>query len=252
MHASIQRCDQGPSEIRRSNPRLHMAAMLTAFGEFELSADMLSDVEERLVASHHTEWFAAVRAMRARLLFAHGENDRAECDAKAALALSTTRHPRLRLDGVGVLAELALRRGTWRRPLVLLGDVGPRLPRRSAGLGVTCGRRSISRKPRSAVTSARTLGRLPLRPRGGQPALARGFRRCHVVGALRVGGRRQIPERIVADVAVIARSNPELPTLTAADAHARGIFDRRPDLLRDAPALHRSPWHGRRPRRIWG
>lgn len=246
MHASIQRADQGPSEIRRSNPRLHMAAMLTAFGEFELSAEMLSDVEGRIVASHHTEWLAAVRATRTRLLFARGENDRAESDAKAALALSERLGtPLFASMALSVLAELALRAGDMASAARLLGDVRATPPPvgvlgwashmwaeihlKDAQVGPSRALELLA----DCLSDHAAANRLMLEDPAGAAWWVR--------SALAVGDR-DTAERIVANVAVIARSNPELPTLAAADAHSRGIFDGRPDLLRDATALHRSPW----------
>jgi ATP/maltotriose-dependent transcriptional regulator MalT len=246
MHASIQRADQGPSEVRRSNPRLHMAAMLTAFGEFELSAEMLSDVEERLVASQYNEWLSAVSAMRTRLLFARGENDRAECEAKAALALSERLGtPLFASMALSVLAELALRRGDLASAARLLEDVRA-VPPPVGVLGWASHMWAEIHLREAQVGASRALELLSgclsdhvatncllLEDTAGAAWWVR--------SALAVGDR-DTAERIVADVAAIARSNPELPTLTAADAHARGILERRPDLLRDAIARHRSPW----------
>lgn len=246
MHAAIQRADQGPSEVRRGYPRLHMVCMLTSLGEFELAAELLLDAEEQVDVLHHTEWRAAVPAVRARLLLARGESEEAETEAQRAIDLCDQMGtPVFAPMALGVLATVASRRGHVARAAHLLGDARATPP----PVGVlgwashTWARIQLERaqvgRPQalellsSYVSDDVAVNRLLLE----EPAGAAWW-----VRAALADGDRVTAERIVSSIEVIARSNPEVSILTAASMHARGAFDKRPDILRDASALYRSPW----------
>jgi DNA-binding CsgD family transcriptional regulator len=244
MRVAVQRADQGFAEGRQTNPRLHMAFMLNVLGGFEIALDMLTAAETQIRRSKQTEWLASVPAARARLMLNWGRTDEAAAEAHSAIHLCEELGTRpFASTAMNVLAMVALRNGDVEGAAALLNDVRAAPP--PAGIlgwaSHTWARIEIEE---AQVGSSRPLALLNSHL-ANQVAVNRLLLEDPCGGAWWVraalaAGDRTSAERVTARIEALALSNPEISTLSAEYQHARGLFDRRGDLLRNAAALHKS------------
>ncbi|WP_225846844.1 AAA family ATPase [Streptomyces sp. HPF1205] len=242
----------GSAGPRHIPPRLILAAMLTRMrrtGEAAAAVRLLAaDIE----ADGQAVLRAAPVILGASIALAQGALDAAT--AKATAGLAEARQAGMPLFsplGHHVLAEVGLRRGD----LTMAEDHVGRLAesaertyaqgdeaRALAAFGAwTAAQLAAARGDRAALDDAlRTVHRDPRALRrllAGEPAAA--------AWLVRVAIAAGEPERAAPAVRLavrLAADNADVPTLVAAAAHARGLFERDPAALRHAVEQHQDAW----------
>jgi ATP/maltotriose-dependent transcriptional regulator MalT len=244
MRVAVQRADQGAAEGRQTYPRLHMAFMLTVLGGFEVASEMLTIAETQIRRSKQAEWLASVPAAKARLMLSWGRIDEAAEEARHAMELCEEMGTRLFAStAMNVLAMVAFRNGDVEGAAALLNDARAAPPpigilgwashtwARIEVEEAQVGRSRALELLNSHLTNQVAVNRLLLEDPSGAAWWVR--------AALAVGDRASA-ERVTARIEALALSNPEISTLSAEYQQARGLFDRRGDLLKNAAALHKS------------
>jgi DNA-binding CsgD family transcriptional regulator len=220
-----------------------MAFMLTVLGGFEAALEMLATAEHQMQRAKHAEWLASVPATKARLMLTWGRIDEAADEARYALELcDELETPFFASAAMNVLAMVAFRKGDVERAAALLGDVrATPLPIGILGWAShTWGRVEIEEAQvgrsralhllNSHLTNQVAVNRLLLEDPSGAAWWVR---------ATLASGDRTAAERITTRIEAMALSNPEISTLSAEYQHARGLLNRRSDLLKSAAALHK-------------
>jgi DNA-binding CsgD family transcriptional regulator len=245
-HAAIQRADRGPSTGLRVHPRLLLADMLTALGDFDEADAALTSCSEEIELEGDSLWAAAPAIARSTLDLARGRLGDALAEASAALIASEEVGARgLARPAIRVQAWVAFRRGdlegTAAHVARLLAPAAPS----SESFGpedLLIEAHLVEARDGTACCLERCGGvfddltplkQLILRNPDAGPWLVR--------TALAVDDRRRA-EGVVACVESLAGDNPTFASLDTRAAHARGLLDRDVSALARAAANHRHPW----------
>jgi DNA-binding CsgD family transcriptional regulator len=233
----------------RSYPRLGLARMLTAVGEFDRAEAVIEECRDEIERSGDVLWSPAPSLARARLDLAAGRLDAAVVQAEAArseienlatpcftpMAELTLAEAALVGGDLGVASEHA-RRMRATVPPAPGGEISATsyvwLEARLLGLQEGCGpaleaagpiydgliddRRLLLDEPDAAVWLVRTA---------------------------QAGGDVRRAEQVVDLAEVLTVENPDVERLAATAAHSRGLLDGNPDRLVSAASGHRHPWN---------
>ena len=250
LRAAARRADRGPVGGRRVHPHLCLAAKLTALGEFVGADAAVTQGELATTATGDTVWASAPDVFRARLRLAGGRLDEAQAHAEAGLLQAEATGCRFFVPlALSVLAAVALQRGD-------MGDVARHLARCRAEPPST---RALFAPTIYAWVEAqvaavegdwkgalRALGKdgrdvAGLTPLLVEEAAAAAF----VVRTALAAGDRSRAQAVVACAQHLPThpgDGDTYPALIAAAEHARGLFERDPQILLRAAATHRHPW----------
>jgi DNA-binding CsgD family transcriptional regulator len=244
VRAAIERAGGGSAPPRRVHPRLALAAMLTALGEWHEAESAISDVAEEIASTHDAMWAAGPLAARARLRLAQGRLDDADADAARALDRCAASGTRLFAPGARVTrADVALLRGDvgaatrWLRR-----DERSAIPR--AGFG--CGMRGWTEaRLRAAcdgpVAAAQELDSVAADRSSGRRLLLEPGASAWFVRTALAAGDRSRAEAVTVGAELLATDNPSCGALVAAAAHVRALFDRDAATLSDVALRHVHP-----------
>jgi DNA-binding CsgD family transcriptional regulator len=240
----------GSSGGRHQQPRLALAAMLTALGELDRALAEIAAVDGRAGArpAGDPRWDVAVRTARARVHLAAGDLPAAVDEARAGLAEAERRGTWIFVPaGQTVLAEAALATGDLAAAADQLRRRDEAWRERSGGAAPPVAARWVEARlaeirvgpVAAAPTIVPIVDDLPHRKRLliEEPAAAAWF-----VRALLAAGERPRAEVIAGCAQLIAAGNPGFPALAASAAHAQGLLDGDPDLLVAAADRYRRPW----------
>ncbi|HEY6794604.1 MAG TPA: LuxR C-terminal-related transcriptional regulator, partial [Kineosporiaceae bacterium] len=245
VRAAVVRADRGHAD--GIHPRLSLATMLTALGEFDDAATALDRAaEEDVLAADLTCWLAPSLFM-ARLDMATGRLDAARAQVDETLALG---------NGLGLRLLVPLALATMAQIAVLRGDL------REVGAYVDRCRHEC-RQPRTrlgAAAAAWSQAHLASRADGRAAApeeldelsawvLTRPMLLVEepagaavLIRAAVAAGRDDLVTPIVAAAERLALGNGGFPVIAASATHARGLTDRDARLLRQAADAYRHPW----------
>jgi ATP/maltotriose-dependent transcriptional regulator MalT len=232
----------------RNYPRLCLAGMLTALGEFDEAEAVIAQCRIEIEVTGDSMWAAAPSLARASVRLAAGRLDDADAEAEIGLAIA---------GGLG--NEFFVEIAECARALIALqrGDVdtaAERLARCPAGAppsGVTFGFLGPA-WARAQLAGAQDD------PAGALAALAsvtgevdsyKGVLIDQPVAApwlVRIALQGDVPalaDAVVGRAELTAARNPELATVVASALHARALRDRDPSKLEDAATRYRHPRH---------
>lgn len=247
MRAAVGRGDRGPLEARSMHPRLGLALMLTALGDFTGAEAAIVASRHDIEASADTLWVAAPSAFLSRLHLAAGRLDEAVSEAEASMVLADDLGTRLFAPmALDVLACAGIHRGDLASATRYL-ERSRREPPSVLRLANGCA---------TVWTGARLADAQGDRPRAAalledlyedpvsrkrlfleKPASA-----AWLVRFALAEGRRPQAEAVVVGVEQVAADNARFPAISAVSAHARGLLDGSVDLLELAAATHGHPW----------
>ena len=247
MRAAVTRSDLGPAETRHLFPRLPLAAMLTALGEFDEAGAVIAATAREMKGSGHLAWVAMPALRRASLDLSAGRLDDAE--AEATVALATAEELGLSLLGPvaqSVLASIALLRGD-------LQDGRRRIERVRAAQPTNMGMWGSAAyiwieariaegeqgRTRTIDDFSRIYDDLPAHKRllVEEPGAA-----AWMVRAALAAGNLKAADTVVACAELLAADNPELASVVASAIHARGLLNEDATMLEQAAVGHRHPW----------
>jgi DNA-binding CsgD family transcriptional regulator len=248
VRAAVHRVDIGPSEARRTYPRLTLAAMLTAVGDFDEARVAIEDCRLEIERLGDGVWAAAPDVMLARLHFAEGHLEKALSHAQTALMVMEQLGTKLLAPSASVtLASACLARGHPDRAARHIEDLDNNPPVADEGafgtatVGWVAGR--LMARKAGAAPAVKLLSdvydQLPTHPRLliDEPAAAAWLVRT----ALATGDQPRA--QLVVDCAErLAVNNDGVPTVAASALHARGLLDQNATILMQAAITHRHPW----------
>jgi DNA-binding CsgD family transcriptional regulator len=242
--AAVRRADRSAGHDQ--HPRLALASMLTAVGEFDEAAAVLTWVEGEVVRTSDALWEVPPMLLRARLHLAGGRVDDAVTLSRTALRvaeeLSTAM---LASQACAVLAQAALLGGDLRRAAEYVQRcraTAPPLVRRAwvTPLWIEARVAESEHGPEAAMeVLADRYEPLRTRPMAltEEPWLASWLTRV----ALSAGEHRHA-ETVISAAGRLAAENPEVAPIVAAATHARGLLDRDAGALATAAPGYRHPW----------
>jgi len=246
MQAAVRRGDRGDS--RGQHPRLWLATMLVAVGEFGEAATAVDQAAEEVGLAADTLWEPAVPLLRARLALAAGRVDDAVAEARLVLTAAEGQGLRQSVPLATVtLAQAALRDGDLSEAARWIErDRDQPDESRVCSLGATA-RVWVE----AQLVGARDGSAAALRILAGwyeslatqpllllqDPAAAAWLTRV----ALSAGDRDRA-EAVVVAAELLARSNAGLRSVRAAADHARALVDADPAAAQRAAGEYRHPW----------
>jgi DNA-binding CsgD family transcriptional regulator len=249
LRAAVQRAELEPERRlgEPATPRLALAGILTALGEFEGADELIAAAEAEMGGRDAAVVGPATLVRRASLELAAGRIETAVAAASAAEATAELRGTRLFLpQALSVLAVAALQRGDREAAIDNVDRLRHELPCNRGGLGPSA---LALLEARLAVWSddlsaAMALVRpicdaLPASPRAlvEEPAAAPFLVRVALAGA---------DDRRAEGVAVCARqlaaANESTRSISAAARHAAALVDRDAHALELASREHVQPW----------
>jgi DNA-binding CsgD family transcriptional regulator/tetratricopeptide (TPR) repeat protein len=248
LRAAMRRNDVGSMhDASAYRPRLAAAAILTAIGEFDEAAEMISATRTVIELTDDTVWVPAPAVRLAHLHLAAGRLGDAVAEADSALAAAEELGAHsFAASAESVLVCVALLRGD-------LGDAARHVERLRA-----------ERPAEAATLGTADLAWIEVRLADAQDnpsrtleVLARlcddvfGHKRLFVeepaaaawlVRAALAHGDPGRAQRVVRCAELLAFDNGQCSSVQAAAAHARALLDRDPAALERAAATHRQPW----------
>jgi DNA-binding CsgD family transcriptional regulator len=247
FRAAVVRADSGPGEARRINPRLALAAALTALGDFGAAEALLVAGEREIRQSGDSMWADVPAIYRARLHLAAGRLDDAVADAHAGLIAAEGHGTRFFAPlALTTLATVAVLRGDLKEASRQVSAYRAAPPPPLAGFGsgafnwVEARVADAQAGPGPAVDVLSDVYGDPVAHKRllvEEPASAPWLVRV----ALAIGDRDRA-EVIAGDVERLAAENAGVGSVTASANHARGLLARDPLALREAAAGHHHPW----------
>jgi DNA-binding CsgD family transcriptional regulator/tetratricopeptide (TPR) repeat protein len=246
VRAGVKRADRFAWEGFRLHPRLELADMLVAIGEFNDAEIVLTECHEEIELSEDALYRAGPVIGRASLHLAAGRPAEAVVDAEAGLSLVQRLGTWLFLPRARrILASITLSRGDLSGALALLGTTveDTRFASNAvAGGGPLVGGRLLELRQgpgRCVEALASVYDDLPSHKPLliEEPAAA-----AWLVRTALAAGDRPRAEAVVACSAQLAADNPTFPSVVAGAAHCRGVLDRDVAALELAGAGHRHPW----------
>jgi DNA-binding CsgD family transcriptional regulator len=245
VRAAVVRADRGGAD--RVFPRLSLAAMLTALGEFDDAETAIAQAADAAILTADTTYRMAPPLFMARLELAAGRLDAARAHAHEAVAIGTSRGIRLLMPlALATIAQIAMLRGDLRAASEHVDRCRLEVRPPSARLGAAANSWSEARLAECAEGRAAAMKKLDELSEWAlaQPILLveEPAGAASLIRAARAAGRHNLVEAIVAGAEQLAASNSEFPVITAAAAHARGLVDRDAELLREAASDYRHPW----------
>jgi DNA-binding CsgD family transcriptional regulator len=234
-------------EPHGQHPRLVLAGMLTALGDLDDARIAVQQASDEIELSADTLWAAQPPLFDARRHLAAGELDDAVQQAEQALALAEGLGLRLVVaPALVTLAQAAVRRGDLPEAAALL-ERARQEPVRSAGpFGATAGAWAEARlaEARDGAAAALTVvgdwyEALPQAPALllQEPDAAAWLTRIALAT-----GQPERAQAVVACARQLAAANPDVPSVAAAAAHARGLVEADVALLERAATGYRNPW----------
>jgi DNA-binding CsgD family transcriptional regulator len=213
-----------------------LAAMLVSLGEFDEAEERLGQSELAVNQVCPGPMVGVTRALRARLYWAAGRLDEAAAEAHAALgAVREFGSALLEPIARSVLACVALARGDIQTAAEQVA-AGCRDRACPGPLLAACGCDYLEARVREA--EGRPCEPVPpCRPLFLQDPTAAPF----IVRMAMDSDHRRDAEHGVRCAEALAAASADCPSLAAASLHARGLLERRPDLLERAADLHRWP-----------
>jgi DNA-binding CsgD family transcriptional regulator len=244
VRAGIERAENQSSAPRRVHPRLALAAMLTALGEWDEAELAIDEAAEEIASTHDSLWAAGPLAARARLRLAQGRLDEADADAARALDQCAASGTQLFASGARVTrADVALLRGDVRAvPRLLRSNERGLHPR--AGFG--CATRGwtdarLRAACDGAVAAVQELDSVVTNsPSGRRLLLEPGASAWFVRTALAAGDRSRA-EVVVLGAELLAVDNPSCGVLATAALHARALLDQDAEALSEVALAHVHP-----------
>jgi DNA-binding CsgD family transcriptional regulator len=249
LRAAVRRSERGPRGSLCIFPRLSLAALLTALGDFDKASELIAATSDEFDVVETAEWSAAVPMTWARLHLAVGRLDEAAANAEFGLALAEEMGTRTLIPiGEWVLACVALYSGDldeaaghvarYRADLPLIrGTVG------SATYVLT--EAWLADAQHGPTRALQVLG-----PLYRDMALHKHLLVADptvvtfmVRNALAVGDHQRA-ENATVQAERLAADNPDFSTLAAAADHARGLVNGDRSALERAVTAHRHPWAG--------
>ncbi|RCG31608.1 helix-turn-helix transcriptional regulator [Sphaerisporangium album] len=242
---AVRRAGDGPVSVRRTHPRLALAAMLADARRPDEARALIEEAGREVEALGQAAWAAGPAASLARVELVAGRLDEAAAQARAALDLA---------DGLGtrlfgplaesVLAAVALRRGdvsgacrhveASREPPGA-GTVTPAWCSIVAAQAVEA--RDGPAEAVKLVTHVYSGPREARRVLAGEPDAA-----SWLVRRALAAGDRAAAEAVVAASETLAARNPGFTASRAAALHARGLLDDDAEALRAACEEGGDPW----------
>jgi DNA-binding CsgD family transcriptional regulator len=248
LRAAVHRSDRGTVEARRLHPRLRLGPMLTAIGEFEEAATVISECRGEIERLGDTAWTAAPTIGAARLSMATGRLEDARANAELGLANAEALETPVFVPGLlTVVASVAL----YERDL----EGAARHIERYHAEVFAGGEAALG-----SVSSLWNEARLADAARDRQTALEFLARTCDDPRTLRrllleeaaaagwlvriaiAGGDPHRADIVARCAEQLARANSDLPSVAARALHARGLLDRDPAALAEAAAQHQHAW----------
>lgn len=246
VRAGIKRADRFTWEGSRPHPRLRLADMLIAIGEFDDADNVLTECHEEIELSEDALYRAGPVIGRASLHLAAGRPAEALVDAEAGLSIAQRLGTWLFLPRAKrILASITLSRGDLSGALTLLGttveDTRFATDAIASGGPFVGGQLlELRQGPARCVEALASVyddlsSHKPLLIE--EPAAA-----AWLVRTALAAGDRQRAEAVVACSAQVAADNPTFPSVGAGAAHCRGVLNRDVAALELACADHRHPW----------
>jgi DNA-binding CsgD family transcriptional regulator len=247
LRAAARRAELGDDELRRLYPRLSVAPVLTATGQYARADAVVEAVRREVARLGDRMWAAGPSVTSGLVQLAKGQLGGAVAAASAGLELSEQLGTRIYLPAARfVLASVALLRGS-------LAEAAEHLVRwrnepTTDAAGISPGARLWTEARLADASGDRGTTLELLRPlcddvnahRGlllDEPAAAAWLVRA----ALAVDDRASAVA-VAACTEQLAVVNAEHPVPRAAALHARGVLDGDPAVLIAAAAGHRQPW----------
>jgi DNA-binding CsgD family transcriptional regulator len=238
----------GTRGVHHQQPRLALAAVCTALGEFDAARSEIDAVRRATTSTDGRRWRVAVAMAQAQVHLAAGDLADAVHAAEVGLAAADELGTWLFVPvGLTVLAAAALAAGDLRAAAAHLRRREEGWRERSGGAVATVASRWLDARlaearagPAAAAPAIVRLGDDLLRRKRlivEEPAAAGWF-----VRVLLALDERPRAEAIVSCARLLAAGNPGCPTLAASAGHAQGLLDRDARLLVDAADRHRHPW----------
>jgi DNA-binding CsgD family transcriptional regulator/predicted negative regulator of RcsB-dependent stress response len=247
VRAAVHRSDR--SDVGHAfglYPRLSLATMLTTLGEFDEADAVLAQATEEIELGADALYGAAPSLFRARVHLAAGRLDEAAASARAALELAEDADTALFAPlAIVTLARIAVLRGD----LAAAAEHVDRCDREPTPLHPRLG--GLARTWTAAVMASAQDG-----PAAARQALAELYAALptHPVLLLEepdtaawltrlalATGDREGARGVVTYAEQLVRSSPGIRAARAAAAHARGLFDGDPELLRRAETEYLHP-----------
>lgn len=248
LRAAVQRSDLGFVDGGVSHPRLVLAPILAAVGDFSSARAVVEECRFDIEQSSDTLWAPGAAIALAGIHLAAGCLDDAETEAAAALATIDELGAFLfRATAEFTLARVELCRGNLdqagdhaRRMCVAIADGGG-----SSHAKASCAwleAQLIGRLvgPAEAVTS---MDWLYERIADHKPLLmSEPDASVWLVRTAQAAGDPRRAEKVIVLAESLAAENPEVEPLAAIASHARGLLDGDDEKLRWAASVHPQPW----------
>ncbi|MEY2476878.1 MAG: hypothetical protein QOG87_2193 [Actinomycetota bacterium] len=247
VRAAMARIDPARRAAFPIYPRLVLAPMLTAVGEFEAAHVCLEGARARIDDHGAGMWADGPLVARARNHFAAGRLDAAVADAEAGLAVAAALGTQFFAPRAqATLAEVALLRGDVAEAERRMAEAQclPTSPTASFGADTMTwvGARVVEAAagPEAAVDSlARVYDNLSEHRRLFLETPAAAAWMARTATAV---GRHQQAETVVRFVDQLAVDNREFEGIVASAVHARGVLEHDVHALEQAALAHRHPW----------
>jgi DNA-binding CsgD family transcriptional regulator len=243
--ASVQRAAHRPR--RGQHPRLGLAAMLIAVGDFAEAATLIRQADEEIENDVDALWSVLPPLLSARLHLAAGRPDDAVVQSQQALAIADRLDSRMFAPvAFATLAQAALLRGDLRSAAEHAERcrVEPGPPRLRLGPATYAWTQARIADATDGPASAMEILTDLYEPLSTAPILlveepcaASWLTRT----ALAVGDRGRA-DMVAACAEQLARSNPGVPSIATAAAHAHDLLDQDAAELESAAGDYRHPW----------
>lgn len=248
FRAAVRRADRGSDETRRNYPRLGLAVQLTAVGRFTEAERTILECRHEIERLGDVLWTAAPPIFSARLHAAAGRFDNALAEAQVGLAIAEEMGAHVWIPmASSVLATLALWTGDLDEAQRHISRYRAALPGgREGAFGSAIYdwiefRLAAARNDAGGIQMllARLVDALPAHKRllVQEPDAAAWLVRV----ALR-GGDRERAQTVVTNADQLAADNPDVPTVVASAAHARGSLNTDVDALVHAATHQAHHW----------
>jgi ATP/maltotriose-dependent transcriptional regulator MalT len=250
MRAAVRRAEHGPFVLRHLSSLLGHAVVSASLGDFEGAAAATRMARRDITVNGDRSWEAGAAVLEGWIHGSAGRLDEAADSARSGLELSERLEASwFDTSAHWVLGTVALHRGDLpeaaRHVAAYQSSVEVSLPwpgGLSRGAYVWLAARVAEAQGRAdlAADILRPVYDGLLNHRrllADEPASA-----ASLVRAALVTGDRWRAARVVTCIDQVAASNPGVPTVAAAAAHARGLLDRDPAVVAWAARTHRHPW----------
>jgi DNA-binding CsgD family transcriptional regulator len=248
LRAAVQRSDLGCVDGGVSHPRLGLAHMLTAVGDFSRALAVVTECRSAIETSAATLWAPGARIVLAGVHLAAGRVDDARTEAEAALATIETLGTSLfTARAEFTLAHVELVRGDLDQASEHASRMRAALRdgRASSHANASCSwlEAQLIGEHDGPVEAVQSVGWLyESLPDHKRLLMSEPDAAVWLVRTAQAAGDVRRAERVIAFTESLAADNPDVEHLAAIASHAHGLLDGDDDKLRRAASGHRRPW----------